>query len=373
MRRADANRRGFVLPAAIMALVLLSALVAGALYVSTEELRSGRDDVVDQRVLSAAESALDRAILQWDPLQNTRGTIGSSVVTADSATPNVRVTVSATRVQPRAVWMTAEAVALDPGSRVPVHHTLGASLRLVTTSVPGGAALATLGAVTVVDALVDGRATASVPDALGVCAPDDTVSVAGIALPDPARVACSACSSSGDAGVLGNPAVAAVAISTVDSTANQSLIARATITLPGGSIVVRPVVRDGQCDRSDALNWGTPDDASACGAYFPIIHVRGDVVLAPGSVGQGVLVVDGTLRIEANALFVGAVIASGAVIVDGPRAEIRGAVRVADRGGSGSSIVNGGAIRFARCALQRAALGSATLARTPERWWTELR
>ena len=39
-------RAGFALPAAIIALVLLSALVAGALFVSTEELRSGRSDVV---------------------------------------------------------------------------------------------------------------------------------------------------------------------------------------------------------------------------------------------------------------------------------------------------------------------------------------
>ena len=61
-RMAHADRGGFALPAAIMALVLLSALVAGALFVSTEELRAGRTDLADQRAMATAEWALERAI-----------------------------------------------------------------------------------------------------------------------------------------------------------------------------------------------------------------------------------------------------------------------------------------------------------------------
>ena len=80
MMRARSNRRreGFALPAAIIAIVLLSALVAGALFVSTEELRSGRGDASDQRALTAAEWALDRAILAWDTQRNTAQALGSS-------------------------------------------------------------------------------------------------------------------------------------------------------------------------------------------------------------------------------------------------------------------------------------------------------
>ena len=69
-------RRGFALPTAIIALVLLSALVAGALFVSTEELRAGRGDVADQHALSTAEWALERAISDWDARRNTPHLVG---------------------------------------------------------------------------------------------------------------------------------------------------------------------------------------------------------------------------------------------------------------------------------------------------------
>jgi Tfp pilus assembly protein PilV len=106
MMRARSNRRreGFALPAAIIAIVLLSALVAGALFVSTEELRSGRGDASDQRALTAAEWALDRAILAWDTQRNTAQALGSSAtLVAAYAPPNDSVVVTATRVQRDAV------------------------------------------------------------------------------------------------------------------------------------------------------------------------------------------------------------------------------------------------------------------------------
>jgi hypothetical protein len=91
-------------------------------------------------------------------------------------------------------------------------------------------------------------------------------------------------------------------------------------------------------------------------------------------VGQGVLLVDGSLRIEPSARFEGVVVVSGDVLVAGTGAEIVGVVVAADGGGTGTSVVSdGGAIRFGRCAVRRAVLGSARLERTPVRWWTELR
>jgi hypothetical protein len=85
------------------------------------------------------------------------------------------------------------------------------------------------------------------------------------------------------------------------------------------------------------------------------------------------LVAEGSVRLEANARFVGVVIARGGIEVSGLRAEIAGAAFAGAANATVSRVTDGGAIRFASCAIRRAVTGSARLARTPERWWIELR
>jgi hypothetical protein len=91
-------------------------------------------------------------------------------------------------------------------------------------------------------------------------------------------------------------------------------------------------------------------------------------------VGQGILVADGSVRVEGGARFVGMVIAQGEVVVSGAGAEIAGAVFAAPASSAPvSRITDGGSIRFEPCAVQRASMMAARLVRTPERWWVELR
>lgn len=372
------RRPGFALPAAIMALVLLSALVAGALFVATGELQSGQGDTADQRALAAAEWALDRAMLEWDVQRNTLQAVGATTVTDEPGpSPNERMVVTTTRVQRLAVWMTATATSGD-GRSIPVHHTVAASLRLVAPTVAVRAALTSFGSVTVNGGLVDGavissRDSATFVDTTGVCR--DRAG-AGIASIDTSQVTCVTCSST-STGIFGSPPIDA--ISALDSASNvdvmlATLATRATTTLPGGTFVPRPSARGDACDRQDVLNWGSPLGVGPCTNWFPVVHVRGAAVLAAGSVGQGILIVSGRLRVEANARFEGIVIASGGIDVDGAGAEINGAAFAGDADSAGGARVsNGGAIRLATCALRRALLGTARLERAPGRWWAELR
>jgi hypothetical protein len=144
--------------------------------------------------------------------------------------------------------------------------------------------------------------------------------------------------------------------------------------LAAGAYTSRPSIADGDCDRNDPLNWGDPGGASLCADYFPMIHAAGDVTLSSGSVGQGVLVADGSIRLEAGARFVGVVIAKNDIAVVGPGATIDGVAFAydVDRAG-GSRVGDGGAVTFNRCGVRRAELGVARLVRTRERWWVELR
>src|SRR5262249_61782761 len=103
-------RSGFALPAAIFSVILVSALVAGALFVATEELRAGRGDGADQRALAAAEWALDRAILTWDSRRNVTQPVGrTDTLMTEYAAPNGSLVVLPTRLPRRWAWMAASA------------------------------------------------------------------------------------------------------------------------------------------------------------------------------------------------------------------------------------------------------------------------
>jgi hypothetical protein len=374
-RTAKLSRRGFALPAAIIALVLLSALVAGALFISTEELRAGRVDVADQRALAAAEWALERAIIGWDRDRNTRqGIAGEEVIERSGRPPNDSVVVTALRAQRDAIWLTSLATAGGEGSRAPTRHRIAASLRLVHSNVPLGGALSASGNVVVAGGLIDGGDTSS-PDPSAYC--PTPRSVAGVIVGADGRVDCTACGGSPGAGVYGTPSVDSTGDSTsvrIPPATVASLAEEASITLTGGMFAPGPSVTGGECNRADALNWGDPSGATPCRDRYPIVHVRGSATLSAGARGQGILLVDGSLRLEGNAQFAGVVIAGNDIDVMGDGAGIVGVAFAGNADGVGTSGVgSGGAIRYSSCAVARATLGSARLARTPVRWWVELR
>lgn len=374
-------RRGFALPAAIIALVLLSALVTGALFVATEELRAGRTDVATERTLVAAEWGLERAIAEWDARHNTALDVGSSTTITDTLlSTGERVRVTATRVQRGAFWVTSHGKSMEDGPAPPARHTVAASLRLIGPAFPPLAALTVVGRVTIGDgARVDGFDAAPESVSAGLCA-EDTGSVAGVAISD-SLLACGAtCSGSAPPGVTGMPPVQVAPVIASDSTSSATgiirdqLIRRATIILDEGTVAPRPSTSGAECNRADPLNWGDPDAGGVCRNHLPVIWIRGSAVLAAGSVGQGVLVVDGDLRLDPGAGFVGVVIVGDDIVVSGEGAEIVGSASAGDGDATdGSFVTDGGTVRFSACAVRRATLGASRLARTPVRWWSELR
>jgi len=374
LRAAVHARAGFALPAAIMALVLLSALVAGALFVSTEELRAGRADLADQRALAAAELALERAIVTWDTQRNTQLVVGGVVVLERTTSPGGdRVDVLATRTQRNTLWLTARATSAGDGRRTPARHTVSAALRFAEPTVPVTAALTAGGKVIVDNGTVDASGP-GVPGPSSLICPDAAPPVAaGILLPDTTLACGATCTGAAPAGVYGTPPVAAATTLTSDSALSLALAKRATVVLPGGEVVARPSTANGACNVVDPVNWGSPA-GGACADHYPIVRVTGDVTLGPGSVGQGVLLVEGSVRFGAGAHFDGVVVATNDIEVVGADARITGVAHARDRDGAGASrVADGGVIRFDACTAQRAVLGGARLERALGRWWAELR
>ncbi|MEO5588936.1 MAG: hypothetical protein ABIS03_05065 [Gemmatimonadaceae bacterium] len=59
------SRPGFALAAALLALVLIAALVSGAMFSALQETRTSRAEIVEQQATSLAERVAIEAIADW--------------------------------------------------------------------------------------------------------------------------------------------------------------------------------------------------------------------------------------------------------------------------------------------------------------------
>lgn len=95
-----------------------------------------------------------------------------------------------------------------------------------------------------------------------------------------------------------------------------------------GALSLAPRKTGDACDVSASGNWGAPlDPDHSCAGYFPLIYVPDSLTVRAGA-GQGILVVQGDLALEAEAHFYGVVLVAGALTL-APGARITGAVRTA--------------------------------------------
>ena len=104
-------------------------------------------------------------------------------------------------------------------------------------------------------------------------------------------------------------------------------LADITLGVPGGSTRVH---LGSGCPATAAGSWGTPlNPTGSCGAYLPVVVVRGSLEVTGGE-GQGVLVVDGGASFSGNSTFAGLVLAAGAVRL-ADDVQVAGWIRSGDR------------------------------------------
>ena len=112
------NRNGFVLAAAILALMLIAALVAGVFFAANEATRMGVAAADRQLALVTAESLAERMLTQWSadgaPAE-TGATISSSF--EENGIPGV---IHVTRLDSALFWIVASAGPVRPGSGISV-------------------------------------------------------------------------------------------------------------------------------------------------------------------------------------------------------------------------------------------------------------
>lgn len=112
--RAAAVRQGFALVAALLAVMLIAALMATVFLAANEETRISAVAAAKQLALSAAESAIERTILDWPGSSvDSLGVGGVRSTTIDGVGTPVALTI--TRLDSTLYWIVADAGRVSSG------------------------------------------------------------------------------------------------------------------------------------------------------------------------------------------------------------------------------------------------------------------
>jgi hypothetical protein len=339
--RASRGRDGFAAALAVCFLAVLGGVAAASFYTVVEARRSANRSARQEQAATAADIGLFATLDRWSVKGRDSLPIGST----DSGSAYV------TRLADRLYWVTAAGEAAR-GTSVRAVRIYNLLVEILRPSVPARAAITSAGAVLAgPDAVIDG--SDSHPPGWTDCPPADTTPAPAVLVSEDS-----------------------VTYEWLGRVATATLAARADITLPAGAVVSPRPDLAGHCKSGDspahAESWGEPErtgQSPQCERFFPVVHAVGALGVTSGR-GQGVLVVNGRLRIDGPFLFHGLVIAAGGIEVHGQDVTIYGAVLSAERRGIVWDVA--GQVRRSTCAVSRASDAAARPYPVPRRAWAEL-
>ena len=390
-RTATAPRRGMALILALLATVLIGAIVAGAVFSSTQEYRVGRNAVSEPRALAIAEAGLNAAAgeLRVNAAMPTGVGKGLDIAGGTYVLPNND------RVATRLTWL-SDSIYLLTATGSSGHANAAGTIEtaalttrrtslLLWSSRPNMKFLAALTANG--EMTIGGSSEISGNDANPAfwdCSKPLQDPKPGIVMPDTAGSKFTI--NGAKVTVTGsNPEIkvdpAAGDTATYFKYGSESdwnsLKASADISLPGGwnkkpePLPVLPAVGD-KCKTSEDKNWGEPNitiPRHPCTTYFPIIYVDGDLKLTGGGRGQGILLVKGNLDVMGGFVFYGPVIVRGSLTTTGKGNHFNGGVMAANAYLEESQVLGDAVITYSSCAIDKALNGAATLRPVPRRAW----
>lgn len=383
MKRVWQDERGMALAIAIFALIVVGALVAGAFFAGTQEQRVGVNSRRVQQSFGVAEVGAAERLATWRPDSlNQRGIYPTdSVSIPPTAAPFGTGSYGGIVAKLNPDMFLIDVTGSDMASRAGrtqggsgARQRVGLLTRLAPARFDVQASLTTQGTV-----LLKGSASVNGNDQNPTgwfdCDPL-TPPKAGVRVQPGATVDWS-----GSATVSGNPLVkydATLADSTFTRFAGvtyDELAAAATVTLPGGLYHTAPTFVNGKCNTSDQTNWGDGQNpSSACGSYFPTVHITGSATLN-GVQGQGVLLVDGDLTVQGGYEWFGITVVQGEFNTGGggsAPAHFWGATLARNADLSVQDMAGHSTVGYSSCSIRKALQGTSRPNMLRSRGWVQL-
>jgi len=371
--------RGFALPAAVFALVVVGVLVTGGFYLARQEARIGVANQYGTNAFYLAERGLGEVVETWDA-----ASMGLMADFADSTLTGLssdgRWDVTVTKLPGRNYFLSSQGTITAGGPMLNgASRRVGLSVKLVSAEIAPPAALTTQGDVSIRGGAQVTGVDINPPEWGGLCAP------AGDNKPGVLTDAGSSVSTRGGGSVAGQPFAWDDDPSITDETFTvfgdltwDDLVAMANVRLPGGNYngTAPSFNGDGSCNRADATNWGDPlNPGSTCGSYFPIIHINGLGRIQSSGTGQGILLVEGDLDLRGSFTFHGIILTKGRFQTQGAGHRIMGAVMAKNADLDLEKLVGASIVQYSSCAVDRALLLNDALTRViplAERSWVDL-
>lgn len=374
------SERGAALGVAIFALVVIGALVAGALFVGVQEQQVGRNTIRMDQAFAAAQQGAQLQVANWF-----EGHPYNNLVVGDSATFNAKLADStgwyrgSVRKLANTLYLVrSEGFSADDRTR----QQVGLLVRLRVFELAIRSAFKTAGATELAgNSLISGND--SVPPNWNHCPPRDTV--AGVAMMETDSLSFQGNNHSqlGDPPIKEDSTISDSSMSMFGDVSWDEITSMATVTAPTSSDVtpykVFPTLAGGVCDKSNPKNWGEPwsgfGTVPECRDYFPIIRVNGNLALN-GERGQGVLIVEGDLLVQGKFEFYGPVLVKGKVVAQGGGANVPhffGGIIARNLTGTGNNRFAGNAKAFfSSCSILKALEKHAPGFALRERSWVQL-
>jgi hypothetical protein len=386
MDAARGNERGMALAVAMFAIVVVGVLVGGALFLATQEQRVGENQYRFEQSFGIVEAGAPAVIAAWNPdsLNRKRLYPLDTVRIAERTTPGGTGTWGGSMWKLNRNLYYMELTASDTLSRAAsgafrrrgggARQRLGVIVRIRPLQIPQTGAFTSQGASKYRgNALIDG--TDHQPNASWAdCATPDSTK--------PAFYVDGPVTKEGTGDAIGNPPVyqdTSINNSTFDQFGDVNyaeLAARANIKLAGGTWEpIQPSAVGGVCNTSDVRNWGDGQNhAAACGAYFPIVHVAGNLTVKNWQ-GQGILLVDGDFNVTGNFEYFGIVIVKGILVTSGggaAAAHFHGTVLAQNQNNLTNDIAGAAKVRYSKCAIIQALNATSKGALSRSRSWVRL-
>lgn len=368
------DERGIALLLTILSLVVVGALVSGFFMSAMLENRAGQNSRKVEQAFAAAEYGVAETIANWNvvswnvlPAMGIDSVAGASTAGSGSYDGTVR------RLNNELFLVDVTGYSGTGQAR----QRIGAFVKLRSILFDIEAALTTRGPSTVGgNAGIDG--SDHLPAGWDDCPPLGG-SKAGIRIPNAGDLKyIGGCQGAGC--ISGNPKVDPDPFMDDDTFFDygdgdwEALKRLANKKLPAGNYQnIAPMLDGGgDCDIGQQKNWGDPiNPTGACGNYYPVIYVSGDLTVNTG-IGQGLLLVDGDLNAQGGFEFYGIVVVRGALKSAGNGNKFNGGVLAANVLLDDNSIIGTVDVLYSQCAVQRAQQAAAAGSPLRSRGWVQL-
>lgn len=380
------SRRGIALPAAVLALVVVGALIAGVFFIARVEQLSAVNTVGSAQAAQTAEAGLASVVGGAAGPYRTLavGATSAPVVQVLAGSPLDRYTVTVTKLSDDNRYIVESL-----GERLDGAGTVVGSRRVMQlVRIVGGALSTSPAALTLRGTLahdsggIQGN-EASLP--AWTCPPSGPT-VAGIlnrgSPPDQYLPGGAAAGLSGSPAIQSYPSLSSAHFEDLGGVSFAEAAAYADVTISNPSSfnfsMVAPQVAGSACVPGP-YNWGEPEPVPAtmpCQDYFPVIHIQGDVTLTADVRGQGLLLIDGDVTLGGGFRFYGVILALGTVgtvsVPPGTAVVIGSVLAQNPTGAPTLSFPAEVDFRWSSCAVNRALASVGRFVPFTERSWLQL-